>query len=158
MISHLSSEQLDSALQGRPTYDVSRHLERCGSCAEELASLGGTLADLRSSADAFATQQKPFAAVTSPLKLPRFVWALGAAALAVSFATPLALTHRDHVPVAVDSEIPAVTVAVSDEALLDSVQSDLSSSVPDSMLPLAGTSTAAADSTTAQNTPQRKYE
>lgn len=161
MSSHLSSEQIDAVLHGQPSHDVSRHLDRCTSCAEELASLGGTLGDLRSSAGAFAEQQRPLAVIGSTRALPQFAWALGAAALAalaLSFAAPLALTHRDHAPAARNAETPAITVAVSDEALLDSVQNDLSSSVPASMLPLSGTSTASSDSSTVQNTFQRKYE
>ena len=159
MSSHLSSEQFNDTLHGLPSAEVSRHLDRCGVCAQELASLGGALIDLRSSAAAFAEQQRQRSVAAPAMKhgLPGFVWALGAAALAVSFAAPLALTHRNAVRGTVHSQGASVSVAISDEALLDSVQKDLSSGVPAPMLALAGTSTSTSTSPDS-NTDQRKYE
>jgi hypothetical protein len=75
---------------------------------------------------------------------PRFVWGGALAALLVAIVLPVAV-HHPAVPATPVAETPApaaVTVEVSDDALLNSIQNDLSSSVPASLEPLAGTTSA----------------
>jgi hypothetical protein len=144
MNTHLSSEQLDGVLGGQASQDAKLHLSGCAQCSGELASVRETFGNFRETASAVAEQHRLLAATSTPRRVPRMAWGLAAAALFVSIAAPFA-THRR---VAVPAVEPAAQVpaTMSDEALLDNVQNDLSSSVPESLLPLAATSNSATDS------------
>ena len=85
--------------------------------------------------------------------MPRMAWALATAMLFIAVGAPLAVHHRNVTPEVTGNVSEHADATISDEALLDGVQNDLSTSVPASMLPLAGTSpstTDSADSTAAQ--------
>jgi hypothetical protein len=145
---HLSSEQLESMLHGEPSPEAAQHLSGCVQCSGELVSLRQAFGNFREAATATAEH---YSRSTSPVvarKVPRMAWGFAAAALFVSIATPLVVEHRNASVVAV--KVPQPTPSMSDEALLNSVQNDLSSSVPESLLPLAGTPTNTTNSTNAQ--------
>jgi len=154
---HLTSEQMESILSGRSSAETTRHLGECARCEGELASLREVLGDLRMATAASAEHHRRFATTPEVRRVPRMAWALATAMLFVGAVTPLVLHYRDagHV---VPGRPPAVAnVTISDEALLNGVQNDLSTSVPASMLPLAGASTSttdSADTTAAQRTNQ----
>jgi len=158
---HLTSEQIESTLSGRSSAETVRHLGECARCAAELAALREVLGDLRMTTAASAEHHRRFAPAPAThaeaRRVPRMAWGLATAMLFVGAVTPVVLHYRgaDHV---VPGGPPAVANAtISDEALLNGVQNDLSTSVPASMLPLAGTSTStkdSADSIAAQRTNQ----
>lgn len=140
MNSHLSSEQVDGVLNGQPSPDAAAHLSGCVQCAGELASLRSAFGNLRQATSAAADHHRRSASAAKSRKMPRIAWALATAAVVVSIAAPVVLHRRADVPVAVDGGRVVTPEPISDEALLNSVQNDLSS-VPESLLPLAGTST-----------------
>jgi hypothetical protein len=157
MNSHLSSEQLDGVLNGGASQDASQHLGGCVQCAGELAALRAAFGDLRDVTTAVAEHHRRLAVATPVRRIPRMVWGLAAAALFVGIATPVAV-HRRTTSV-VGEKVPQVVATMSDEALLNSVQNDLSASVPESLLPLASASTNAADSVDTLSTDtQRKNQ
>ena len=133
---HLSSEELDGVLSGQAREEATAHLSACVLCAGELAQLRNGFGDLRVATTAAAEHHRHFAATASARRVPRMAWALATIALFVSVATPL-IVHRRAADV---PGVVPVAVAISDEALLDSVRNDLASSVPESLQPLASTS------------------
>jgi hypothetical protein len=118
----------------------------------ELDALRSVLADLRTSSEDAARQHFIHASInakpTSRVRVSLTTWStLATAALLLGVVTPR-LLHRTAPPaqpVTVARQEPPP--AVSDEALLASVQDDLDASVPSAMLPLT-TSTATPKSTT----------
>jgi anti-sigma factor RsiW len=142
MNSHLSSEQLECALHGPPSREVSLHLAACAECAEEVVELREALGNFRVAAAASAERHYRLAAAPAApaaRRLPRVAWAAAMSALVLSIAAPIAL-HRRTVTPRVTGNV-AEHSAVSDDALLNDIQNDLSSSVPSPLLPLASTST-----------------
>jgi hypothetical protein len=150
MNSHLSSEQLDGVLMGEASQDAARHLSGCALCAGELTSLREVFGDMREATAAAAAHHQRFVATAGSRKVPRMAWALACVALFVSVTAPVALHHRDVAPVVQKAATPAAVATISDEALLNSVQNDLSTSVPESLLPLTDTSTNATNSKSEQ--------
>ncbi len=139
MNSHLTSEQMDGLLSARPSEDVVRHVAGCVRCTAEIGSLRGVLTGLREGATAAAEHHRGLAGPRNHTRrAPQVAWSLAAIALFVSVGAPLAV-HRFH-----GFDRPAVAAqpatAISDEALLSSVQDDLSYSVPGPLLPLTGAS------------------
>jgi hypothetical protein len=85
--------------------------------------------------------------------MSRMAWVLATAMVFVAAVAPVVVHHPQRPPVAKVKVSTHADAAISDEALLAGVQNDLSTSVPASMLPLAGTSPStsdSADSTAAQ--------
>jgi hypothetical protein len=154
MNSHLSSEQLERALAGRPAPEVMQHLKKCARCNEDIAATGALLAGFRNAATGAAEKYRRLAPARASKRVPRMAWALAAAALFVGVGAPLAV-HRHDAGRGVPAQVATEASAISDEALLENVQDDLSSSVPKSLLPLADTSTNAKESTSAQ---QKNYK
>lgn len=153
---HLTSEQMESTLSGRPSEETARHLGGCEQCARELAALREVFGDLREATAASAEHHRRFVSTAGARRVPRMAWALATAMFFVAAVTPIAV-HYGRVPVAARGEAAAgETATISDEALLDGVQNDLSTSVPASMLPLAGTSTSTTDSAADSSAAQRK--
>jgi len=150
---HLTSEQMESTLSGRPSEEAARHLGGCAQCAGEFATLREVFGDLREATAASAEHHRRFASIAGARRAPRMAWAMAAA---LFFATPFAMHHRQAPRVARVGAAAGADATISDDALLDGVQNDLATSVPAPMLPLAGTSpsttASAADSTAAQRT------
>ena len=144
MKTHLSSEQFDGALSSQPSPDAKLHLSGCAQCSAELASLRGAFGNFREATSTVAEQHRLSAVAAPPRRVPRMAWGLATAALFVSVAAPFAVHRRVAVPAV--GPVAQAPATMSDEALLDNVQNDLSSSVPESLLPLAATSNGAPDS------------
>jgi hypothetical protein len=155
---HLTSEQMESTLSGRPSEETARHLGGCVQCAGELAALREVFGNLREATAASAEHHRRFVSPTEAQLVPRMAWAMAAVVVFVAAVTPVAVHHRSANRAAQVGVAAAADVTISDEALLDGVQSDLSTSVPASLLPLAGTSPSTsttdsvADSSAAQRT------
>ena len=150
---HLTSEQMESTLSGRPSEEATRHLGDCAQCAEEVTALREVFGNLRQATAASAEYHRRFVSTAGARRVPRMAWALATAMLFIAVGAPLAVHHRNVTPVVPENVSEHADVTISDEALLNGVQDDLSTSVPASMLPLAGTSpstTDSADSTAAE--------
>ncbi|HEY5329459.1 MAG TPA: hypothetical protein VIJ79_06225 [Acidobacteriaceae bacterium] len=153
---HLTSEQMETTLNGCPTEEAARHLGGCAQCAGELATLREVFGDLREATAASAEHHRRFASIAGARRTPRMAWAMAAVVFFAAAATPFAMHRRQAPRVVQRGAAGGADATISDDALLDGVRNDLATSVPASMLPLAGTSTptadSAADSTAAQRT------
>ncbi len=157
---HLSDEQFYALLDRSPDSLAGGHVERCAACRDELAQIRASLSNLRLAVDGLAadTPARPsLVKPQAPGRLPRrpvstpVRAAFGVQAWTACCATVLALVSmsitvvRPHWlvarPAASDGAArPAVSVAAqqaSDEALLDGVEQDISTSIPPSLAPLA---------------------
>jgi anti-sigma factor RsiW len=134
---HLTVEQMEALLSYPEAQERSQHLQECGRCAEEFESLRAVVSDLRGAVIAASAVHRQRAVMPMPAqRTPRALWSLVAAAALLCVAGPIALHQRPaHVP-AVQTPAPQVQAAVSDEQLMSDVQQDLSSSVPQGLLPL----------------------
>jgi len=153
---HLNTAQLYALLADEPgraaQTHLQPHLDHCSNCREEFEALRASLTGFRLAATHIALLHHPALRPTNrPLANPmrtRFFpfrptqWAYGMATAAVVLGVSLAATHRP-APAANPAVIPAAgaasplkSQAVSDEALLEDVDRDLSNSVPTSLEPL----------------------
>lgn len=174
-IHHLTHEQLCDILlahsadhaadqfkeQASPALEAAEdHLRSCLTCSSELEGLRRSLVIFRQAASSYAEHAyaRPAMYRASIAPAPRFrshvlYWAT-AAALAIAIALPFSLRHHStpapHPTAATVTTAPHNTQ--SDEALLDSIDQDLSADVPVAMEPLADpTGTAASSSAQRKN-------
>jgi hypothetical protein len=134
---HMTSEQMEALLSNPETQDRSQHLQVCVTCSTEFESLLAVVTDLRAAVIGSAAEHRRLAVMPAPAqRTPRAMWSLVAATLLLCVAGPILLhTKPAHVAV-VKTPQPQVQGAVSDEQLMSDIQQDLSSSVPQAMLPL----------------------
>jgi hypothetical protein len=146
---HLTNEQFVTLLispgAGHP------HLRSCELCASQLEGLRSSIGDLRD-ASIVAAERHYRAAVRAQAaprrtQRPRLAWAATAVAAALFLGVPFAAKLRTpvHPTVAATPVAGPLTNAsnLSDDQLLNNVDSDLSASVPSPLLPLESTSTTA---------------
>jgi hypothetical protein len=148
---HLTVEQMEALLSNPETQERSQHLQVCGTCKEEFESLRAVVSDLRAAVIASSEAHRRVAVMPAPAqRTPRTMWSLVAATVLLCVAGPVVLHHKPTHVAAVQMPKPQVQVAVSDEQLMSDIQQDLSSSVPQVMLPLTtkDASVGAAGSTT----------
>jgi anti-sigma factor RsiW len=161
---HLTEEQFGELLarsaSTEPSPEIAAaeaHLATCEQCAAQLASLDESLSFFRKATSVYADNQlrsmpKRPVPIRRPVLQPAY-WA-AAAALLLAAILPMQMLHRHSAPPA-----PAVATVVdhpveSDEALLESVNSEISASVPSPMQTLVDPTT---DGTTSSRTStQRK--
>jgi hypothetical protein len=142
MKDHLTSEQMEAlvldAKGDASAREGAEHLRDCAMCSTELESLRMAMSDLRATVIASSERHRRLAMMPAPeRRTPRLMWALASAVLLICTAVPLAL-HTRVAPVAVvRAPKSPVQGTVSDEQLMSDIQEDLSSPVPQSMLPLA---------------------
>lgn len=157
---HLTHEQLCDVLlapsmstlqdESKSVESAQDHLRACLQCTAELQNLRASLSLFRQAADSYAGQVYSQSSINkaSLAPSPRFrshllYWA-SAAVLMIAVALPVSLLHHQQAPVT-PQPVAAETVAPqaapppaeSDEALLDGIAQDLSTSVPSPMQPLA---------------------
>lgn len=143
---HLTTEQMDRLLGNPSARSESMHLQQCARCYEELRSLEQLFGALRVESAAVASQERARAVL--PQRRPVRAWMLGTATAALvvtAIAVPV-FTHHAPAPVAGSTQANTVRNTVepiSDEALLNSIQDDLSASEPAALRPLAVRSGAA---------------
>jgi anti-sigma factor RsiW len=163
---HLTEEQFGELLA--PSAETSNlalaeaHLASCEQCSAELASLRDSLSLFRKATGAYAENElrglPQWSASRMPVRRPILqpvYWAV-AAALLLAAVLPLEMFHRHAAPP------PPATVAVtapdrpavSDEALFESVNSEISEAVPTPMQALADPTSNA--TSFVQNSTQRK--
>jgi anti-sigma factor RsiW len=148
---HLSDEQLYLLLEDPSSAGASAqtHMSSCIACQSEFAALRASLANFRAAATGYAAGQAPVhapalarrVAVSSSRSswMPRPVWAASFASAVAVLGVSLALMHPHPVTRAAGTPTVVTSPAVpeeSDEALLDGIQRDLSTSVPPSLEPL----------------------
>ena len=147
---HLTNEEMEVLLSDTPAkvqaLDRLLHVKVCPQCSEEVESLRSVLDDLRSAAVASAEHHRRVAMLpVASQRTPRMMWTLVTAMALICVAVPVTV-HQRHAAVTVVSAPvketqTTVTAAVTDEQLWNSIQDDLSASVPKPMLPLDATST-----------------
>lgn len=137
---HLTSEEMDALLMDAEARERSQHLRVCGACAAEFESLQAAVSELRAAVIASAERHRSVAVLPAPAhRTPRAMWSLAAAAVLLCVTGPVVLHHRPAHVAVVQLPKPEVQVAVSevsDAQLMNDIQQDLSSSVPQEMLPL----------------------
>jgi hypothetical protein len=153
MARHLSSEELEEVMAGRGAEGTMRHARDCEMCATELVQVRRLLGEFRESAEQTADRQRLLAVMPRPRAgsawLRGGVWAgvlavvLAAASLMFVWGpTPIRLPHlAQRGSTHAMPQARAETPELSDEALLNGVQNDLSSTVPAPLEPLATTTT-----------------
>jgi hypothetical protein len=153
---HLTSEEMDALLTDPETRGRSQHLRVCGTCSAEFDSLLAAVSDLRVAVIASAEGHRRLAVMPAPAqRTPRAMWGLVAAVALLCVAGPIVLHQKPAHVAVVQALQPQVQGAVSDEQLMSDIQQDLSSSVPQAMLPLtakdASASTAGSTSNLKEN-------
>jgi hypothetical protein len=155
MTPHLTEAQLFDLLAATSEAAASPaqlHLAECAQCQDEFTTISESFANFRVAATSFAllhTPPRPAVGTTvhrSLFALPRMVWATGlATVLAATGVTLSALHHPARVP---SVRVAASPQPVSDEALLQDIDSDLSTSVPPSLQPLDTATTSSEQTST----------
>ena len=147
----LSSEQDDGSAVA-----VTTHLAVCSLCQGELAFLRASIAGFRVAADSYSLEHTPLRSEAADLKSRRFL-TVPQSFLAAGLASVLALSAITVSNLYWPSKdlrqanIQSVVQPVSDEALLQDVESDLSTSVPAPLQPLETSTSANEQSNIASN-------
>ena len=152
---HLTDEQLFDLLDPTANAAAQQHLQTCGQCKAEVANLRTSLANFRSATISLAAVTAPnLPHVTAPIQSWFYgskAWAASfagaAAVLALSIAVLHPLHYRTEANPASGSASKAGFSTESDDALLDSIQLDLSTSIPPSLEPLSVPAASAETST-----------
>jgi hypothetical protein len=140
---HLTDEQLYNLLESADSADATLrlHLAACAECRAELTTVRASLTNFRLAATSLASSEMMQHRAVAPRRTPRFqrlVWSASLAMAAVVFTASVSLVH----PAAPDqaqvvAPVENAAAPVSDDALLDNIQQDLSTSIPPSLEPLA---------------------
>jgi hypothetical protein len=142
---HLSHAQMESMLAGAPDEEMELHLEHCELCREEVETIRAVLGDLKVTMAVTAEREWQSAVLRERKEIPQWAWA-GALAVLMIGLMPFATTakqHRGATPV--PAQEPAAQVTLSDDALLNGIQKDIATSVPEPLEPLDGTATTSYD-------------
>ena len=143
---HLTDQQIAELLDNTAGAITQQHLLRCAHCQSEVAGLRASIANFRAAATAMAAAETPALErrpAPAPAATPAFrrtAWAASLATAAAMLALSVSLIHPAHPVhdgVTPETTAPANVAAESDEALLDGIQQDLSTSIPPSLQPLA---------------------
>jgi anti-sigma factor RsiW len=144
--SHLTDQQMYELLEPASNGDAIQHLHSCSICQSELTHLRASLATFRGTATNFAAAAAPMRApiaarVAKKLFGPR-AWAASFATATALLAVSISVLHPGHNTAGINTATTidaaqAAPPAESDDELLDCIQSDLSTSIPPSLEPLA---------------------
>jgi hypothetical protein len=144
---HLTPEQLYELLdQPAAAGEARMHVAACERCATEFATLresldGFKLAATRLAEAKFSPMLQVRGGFFSGVRQSMVAWPMGLAAAGVLLAASVTMVHRAGPGAPVNTASVAAAPLESDEALLNSIDQDLSTSVPPSLEPLAMTST-----------------
>ena len=142
---HLTDEQMYDLLEPAANPAAQPHLQSCPKCRAEFASLRESLLNFRTAATNLAAvaapTYPPVARTMSRLFGPK-IWAASFATAAAVLAVSISMLHPVHnalgtSPATTTSAPQAAQATESDDALLDGIQRDLSTSIPPSLEPLA---------------------
>ena len=128
---HLSSEQISECILGDPRPPVARHVHQCPACRAELVRFREALGEFGGAVRAWSDDRAHAVLAASSPVAPRrtwnpaqqLAWALMLAAVCVIASFVLPWHH-------------AASSSLSDAALLNQVDAQVSSTVPSSMEPL----------------------
>jgi len=141
---HLSDEQMFGLMSDQPGTVTDPHLSVCVQCQCEFANLRTALADLRIATTNLAAAETPALVLRHTQSAPqrsfrRPIWAASlATAVALLCTVSVSVVRTRHgAPVTPVVVVTDPDQSVSDEALLDGIQTDLSTSIPPSLEPLA---------------------
>jgi anti-sigma factor RsiW len=157
MTPHLTEAQLHDLLSAKSNAAATPaqlHLADCMQCQDDFASLEQSLANFRVAATNYALLNTPprpaigRSAHRSFFAVRRIVWATGLASVLAVTGVTLSTLHKQAPPSTPPVPTAAAQQPVSDEALLQDIDSDLSTSVPPSLEPLDTTTTASEQTTT----------
>jgi anti-sigma factor RsiW len=173
---HLTEEQFGELIAasakgaGTDTAPAESHLQDCGQCASELASLRECLTLYREASTAYADRElRRIPPVKLPARRPLLFpvlesayWAAAAAAIFLAALLPMQTLYRranQPAPAVAAGAANASVGSESDEALLDDVNREESASVPVAMQALedpSGSTASAGVETSNQTSDQRK--
>lgn len=151
---HLTSEQMERMLRDPKARAGSLHLQVCPECNAEIDELASVFGDLREVSAFHAATERGRAILPATASCRRFsAWAYGSAAALFLTAgmVPIAIHHNSNQAEQAKAPQPAAVQTISDEALLNSIQNDLSASVPTAMEPLATTTHSSNSNTSRKN-------
>jgi anti-sigma factor RsiW len=139
MSNHLSEDQFTKCIAGQPSDAELQHIRGCPECSAELEHFDNTLSLFRSTLrnridDRVALQGSaltPFAIRPAETGMPRWRWAVVAAALVVSVTLPFFISK----PASQESS-QAVSIETDADALMNAVNLRLSRVVPAPMEPM----------------------
>ena len=142
---HLTDEQIYDLLDPAANTAAQTHLQTCGQCQAEIANLRASLANFRSAAISLAAMTAPnLPRVAAPIQswfCGSKVWAASFAAATAVLALSISVLHPLHHTTEANPTSGSASKAAfsteSDDALLDSIQLDLSTSIPPSLEPLS---------------------
>ncbi len=150
-MTHLSEEQLYTVMDAQNSGEAAAHVVGCAQCRAEVDAMRGSVGSLRDAATGLARSEfRPLLAVrrTGYFGSVRLAWPLALAAAGVVCAASVTLVHRPAANGAAQVEaVGKPAPAEADDALLDGINQDLSTSIPPSLAPLdvnSGESTATA--------------
>jgi len=148
---HLSARDISECVIGNRSDTVEGHLNACSECAGEVARMSESIAMFGSAIREWSEQQEGNVEIKAPDPAPNHFWDMGMFRWQVATASMAALllaaipvhrmNHREPVPM-------TMTAAVSDDALLRDVETQISRSVPVSIEPLADLMTSDTGTTT----------
>jgi hypothetical protein len=154
---HLTDEQMYDLLEPASNAPAQPHLQSCAECQAELTNLRESLANFRGAATNLAAMSAPrhfpiASRITSWFFGPK-VWAASFATATAILAVSISVLNPVHggsgTNTSANSAAQTALATESDDALLDGIQQDLSTSIPPSLEPLAVP--AAASETSTQN-------
>jgi hypothetical protein len=143
-MNHLTDEQMFELLDQTPSTTSQSHLRNCADCQTEFSSLHASLVNFRTAATNLAAAETP--ALAARRIAPRAqslrprIWAASLTAATALLAVSIAIIHPTTTTPTTNETTAAVQPVApteSDEALLDGIQQDLSTSIPPSLEPLA---------------------
>ena len=137
---HLSEGQFYEVMDAQVSGAAAAHVAGCAECRAEVDAVRRSVESLRGAATGMARREfRPLLAVkpTGYFGAMRMGWALALTAAGVVCAASVTMVHR---PAANDAaQVQAVSKPApveADDALLDGINQDLSTSVPPSLAPL----------------------
>jgi hypothetical protein len=154
---HLTEEELYELLvQPDVAGGAKLHLAGCERCASEFAvireSLDGFQVAARGLAEAkFSPILQVRGGFLSGIRQSMMAWPMGLAAAGVLLAASVTMVHRAGPSAVVNTASVQAAPLESDDALLDGINQDLSTSVPPSLEPLSVASTEAAGTVSKKN-------
>ena len=143
---HLTDQQMYDLLEPATNPATQSHLQSCPKCQAEFATLRESLLNFRTAATNLAAVAAPTYPPVASRTIARFfgpkVWAASFATATAALAVSIAMLHPVHntlgtTAASTASAPQAAPAAESDDALLDGIQRDLSTSIPPSLEPLA---------------------
>ncbi|MGC2657761.1 MAG: hypothetical protein WA324_07270 [Bryobacteraceae bacterium] len=130
---HLTQQQISAWLVGERSSEAIQHIRNCAACRAEVLLLGTTLVDFRTCVRDWSQQHTTAVVITAPGSLHHSFFTFNRACLATAAAILCILLG-----VSLRSSHPTkpVSAFISDRALMNRVDDEISRTVPTAMDPL----------------------